>query len=112
MYREIRLDECPGKTLKGVWISEAIAVIVFADETFTTLRGDADHDNVGEIYPYKLDILRFSVLHFSHKKLIESGILTQGELDDLVRKRDADDRERDLQWRRQHYEILKKEFEG
>ncbi len=107
MYQEIPLDECRGSKVKGIHISMAQAVIVFADATFTTLKAVSEYDGSAEIIPAKIKLLEFN-----HEEVVESGIATQAEIDAALAKGNNERREREQQWKRQQYESLKKEFEG
>ncbi len=105
MYREINLNECPDKTVKGVYISDETMVIVFTDETFTTFKAGREYDGHNEILQTKL-----KPLDFSHRKLVESGIMTQAEIDVLIEKRDVEQAQIDLTWKRAQLARLKKEL--
>jgi predicted Zn-dependent peptidase len=79
MFKEITLDDAKGKEIQDHAVSVyGQMVIVFADETFTTLGIDTGFEQGDETIVQKT----IELLNFGHNQLIALGIVTQKELDD------------------------------
>lgn len=109
MYKEISWEEARGKTVKKFvngWFEQMI--IIFTDETFTTLEAEQDRYE-GDL---RIEEKKLKLFDFGDDLLIENGVATDTELEVLreetKRQWKADRIERD----RETYEQLKKQFEG
>lgn len=81
MKKEITLSEALGKTLEDFEFSNVIgqAVLVFDDDTFTTLDTDMGYDHGDQ----KIKEGKLELHQFGDTELIDLGIVTQAELDDM-----------------------------
>lgn len=79
MFNEITLNNAKGKMIRDYAVSVwGQMVIVFTDETFTTLGIDTGFEQGDETIIQE----EIELLNFGHDQLIALGIVTQKELDD------------------------------
>ena len=84
MLKEIPIEESIGKSLARICSSVITSqtVMVFSDGTFTTLEVKHEYDCHCRVVGAALKLF-----DFGDRKLVESGILTYEEIDELRRKR-------------------------
>jgi len=106
MY-EITLKQAIGKTIKSYdfSITGAQAVIVFDDNTFTTLGIHGEYESGG----VELEQSTLEVFDFGKDKLITLGLFTQAECDKISNERFKDEQER---LEKKQYLTLKRKYEN
>mgnify|MGYP000107701468 CR=1 FL=1 len=103
MKKEVKFTDAIGKRLENVAFSNEQVVLVFDDNTFSTIGLDKGYDNDVDLIEDSLELL-----NFSHEKLLQIGIVSKEELEKLIMAQDEKykefHRKRDLA----EYERIKK----
>lgn len=112
MLKEITLDDTIGKTITAIAISGGYsqAVIVFTDDTFTTL--EVEHGYDGDANMVEGELNEDSILNFGDELLCSTGIVKIEEIEAIRKKRENESKLRQDRQERKLYEKLKLQFEG
>lgn len=108
MMQEITMEQSTGKTIR-VYVSEfygSDTLIIFDDDTFTTLSIDNGYDgDAGYIIQGKL-----TLLDFGDSLLIKHGVISEVELEEKRKDRDSMYKAEQEKRQRKQYEMLKDKF--
>lgn len=109
MYRQISSEEATGKTVKSVaqcFASEQL-LIVFESQNFLCFKAKLDSTGeMAELVEADLDLDSFN-----REKLIEHGIITKEESEQMDRRKEEEWRKEKEETERREYERLKRKFE-
>ena len=107
MKKEIKLKDAIGKVLTDYSFSHFSkqGILVFGDE-FTTLDIDIGYDRGEET----IEEGKLSIHHFEHNVLIDLGIFSKKELNDINERESAERKKRSEKWEKEQYEKLRLKY--
>ena len=107
MKKEIKLKNAKGKVLTDYAFScvSGQGILVFGDE-FTSLNIDIGYERGDET----IEESKLKITSFEDDVLIELGILSQKELNDISERESAERKKRSEKWEKEQYEKLRLKY--